>query len=89
MSYYNTTNLVGDELKAARASADNQREAVLGLFQTHNKLTPWQVFKLMGFGTITGIRAQITRLTDDGQLIKTDEKVPGPYGRPEHVWVRA
>lgn len=86
MSYYNTTNLAGAELKQAQADAEHLKDVVYKMFRRHSRLTPWQALGLCEFGTITGVRCAITNLTGAGLLSKTADKVPGPYGRPEHVW---
>ncbi|AXH48837.1 helix-turn-helix DNA-binding domain protein [Mycobacterium phage Steamy] len=88
--YFNTPKLAGERLKKARRSSGRQNEVVKGLFQRHGSLTPWQAWqKGVDAGEswlITSVRMQITVLTDEGFLVKTDEQVEGPYGKPEHIW---
>ena len=88
--FYNTAKLAGRELKQAHRDSDRQMEQVFLLFKKHSKLTPWQAWQLgVDEGKswlITSVRVQVHGLTAKGLLVKTDERVPGPHGKPEHVW---
>ena len=35
---------------------------------------------------LTSVRRAITNLSSDGELVKTNDKVTGIYGKPEHLW---
>ena len=94
MSYHNTTGLVGGELRQAEAGATKQERIILRLFSglhDGHGLTPSQVHRKAFQSTvpITSVRRAITNLTDRGELVKTDDTAPGPYGRPEHLWIKA
>src|SRR5271163_4611113 len=66
MAYFNTTKLVGEELREAVSSSDALKHAVSRLFDLHKRLSPWQTLRLVDFGTINGVRCSITVLTDEG-----------------------
>lgn len=87
--YYNTTNEEGAELKSYSEKAETQKEKVLRTFKEFGLLTPSQAWKVSGLrlGTpLTSIRRAITDLTKEGKLIRTEEKKPGIYGRPESIY---
>ncbi|AFV51197.1 HTH binding protein [Mycobacterium phage 20ES] len=89
-TYFNTPKLAGERLKKARRASGAQAEVVKELFRRYDSLTPWQAWQ-KGVQTgqqwlITSVRMQITVLTDEGFLVKTDDQVEGPYGKPEHIW---
>ena len=90
MSYYNTTSQTGQMLMAFTDAAAKQDERVLEMMRTFKRLSPSEVWKLLGEPCpMTSIRRSITGLTRAGLLIKTADKAPGEYGRPEHVWIIA
>mgnify|MGYP001057351838 CR=1 FL=1 len=90
MSYFNTTNLNGEDLKQQRRKAVTQDEAILRIFTTFNApFTASQVedyLKRAGKSwPITSIRRSISGLHKAGRLEK-GEKITGPYGVPEYQW---
>ena len=88
MSYFNTTNEKGEELKESHNKASTQEQLIFSYFQTFGQpLSPSMVLtKLKLNCPITSVRRAITNLTEDNKIIKTDEKVKGLYGKPEHLW---
>lgn len=90
MSYYNTTHLLGKELKDSIDKASNQEAKILIYFE-HKKepLTPSDVWKVL-FNTdqtpLTSVRRAITDLTKEDKLIKTEEFKEGMFGKPEYYW---
>jgi hypothetical protein len=93
--YHNTTNEV-TQLQAFTSIAIGQDSVVLEYFKQRPlaEFSPSQVLKklinsnLINNGTpITSIRRSISDLTKEGKLIKTSNKVPGMFGRPEHTWI--
>ena len=91
MTFFNTVNLEGDELEEAEQATETQEERVLGFFQIYRQRswTPWEVHRLLYSGAnvpITSVRRAIKNLTDEGKLVKTDEKRQGPYGKPSYTW---
>lgn len=89
MTYFNTTNLKGAELKGATEKAKTQKEIILQLFKgSHFKhLSPSGIMRLTNNKwPITSIRRALTNLTHDRLLIKTTDQNLGMYGRPEHIW---
>lgn len=87
MTFYNTTALTGDRLKAYRQSAQTQEDIIHGLFKAETTLSPSQVDEMTGNAwPITSIRRAISDLTREGRLEKLDRMVEGKYGKPEHVW---
>ena len=101
MSYHNTTNLNGEELKEAKRNAVTQEENVIDIFEhltivygKEQLLTPSRIESqwinlLRGrkrFPPITSIRRALTNLTKKGKLEKTNKMEVGKYGKPEHCW---
>lgn len=91
--YYNTTNLVGPDLKAAVSSAKRQMDAIDLIYQNTGKAyTPWQIWELLqraGHPWLIGsVRRTITDLEQEGKLMKTGELVKGPQGKPENKWIK-
>lgn len=86
--FFNTTSEQGDLLKSYRRQARTQSEKILAYFQeTKGLRSPSEVqFAVLPRAPITSVRRAMTCLTDDGYLAKCEEKVPGQYGRPEHLW---
>lgn len=92
MPHYNTTHETGQTLATYRQSAMKQEEAVLDFFRRY----PWpkepsRVMNVLNHALgkkwpITSIRRAMHDLTDQGLLVKTDQKVTGPLGRPEYRW---
>lgn len=92
--HWNTTNLTGDELRAAIATAKRQEDAVLAIYRAHGAaLSPSDVW---GIGTragrawlLTSVRRAISNLAHDDLLAKTDQCKTGIHGAREHLWARA
>ena len=92
MSYHNTNNLTGNELKKANQKACSQEEAIMDIFIDNKgvQLTPscvWEIY-CSEFNSIplTSIRRAITNLTNKHKLFKTHKMEEGIYGKPEHFW---
>ena len=89
MSYYNTTNEEGKQVKLFNEKNETQDEVVIGIFQIQKRmLSPSDVWKLYPLVDVplTSIRRTISDLTKEGLLIKTPHKKDGIYGRPEYFW---
>ena len=89
-SYHNTTRERPERLTRYEAQAKRQDLRILEFFKNHRGLhfTPSQVHKAVGGGApITSIRRAMTNLTSTAHLVKTQDKVEGPYGRPEYQWM--
>ena len=90
MTFYNTVNLEGGDLKEAAEQNVSQAKIIEGMFARHMVLTPSQVQIIAATNghrwLVTSIRRAITDLTNSGKLRKSDMKVRGPYGKPEHLW---
>lgn len=94
MIYFNTTNESGQLLLDYTAQAKNQDYLVLKVFRRLQRpLTPSECWAyLTGSGEIpmetpiTSIRRSITNLTGRMELVKTEEKGKGKYGRGEFKW---
>lgn len=88
--YFNTTDVVGDELERYKIKASSQTAKVYALFKAmgDEPMTPSECFGMMdGHAPITSIRRAISVLTKHGLLQKTKIKSVGMYGRPELNWV--
>jgi response regulator of citrate/malate metabolism len=88
MTYYNTTNLSGADLKDSTKKAQTQNEAVMEIFRMNTSMSPSQVWKYYGTtkAPLTSIRRSITTLTKDGYLKKTILQRHGVFGKPEYVY---
>lgn len=89
MPYFNTTNLVGEELKLSTQKAETQTEKVLAYFEKYStgRFSPSQVHLKVNVGSpITSTRRAISDLTKEGKLEKTKYKEEGIYGKPEYMW---
>lgn len=90
MSYYNTTNLSGEQLELKVAKARSQKEIVLSIFETQPVIeyTPFEILKMWPGRKppITSIRRCITDLTNAGEIVKTDIMRNGIYGDVNHTW---
>lgn len=93
MTYHNTTHLHGPDLREAERKAASAAERIRRLFAglpDGQGITPSKVHRLVGGDTLlTSTRRAISDLTSEGYLVRTDELVPGPQGKPEHLWVKA
>jgi hypothetical protein len=92
-SYFNTTDLRGDQLQKERGQASRQEDMILAFFRRHpdELFTPSDVWRRMFLAKgvpITSVRRAITCLTNRGELLKTGKKRDGLYGKPEHFWTR-
>ena len=83
-----------DDRDRGDRKATEQEAAVLAFFRANpGAWSPSQVHSRV-FGErvpLTSTRRAITNLSDpnrypDPPLRKTDERVDGPFGRPEHMW---
>lgn len=99
MSYFNTTQLQGEELKKATSKALTQDECVLAYFKSYDNLgaTPERVlrhFKIMEKLSerrwhntpVTSLRRSFSNLKRKGLIYKTDVMVKGDYGKDVTVW---
>ncbi len=95
MSYFNTTNLKGEELKKSESKALTQDEEVLRLFKTFDALTltPERLHKHLqdtnpkyANTPLTSTRRAFSNLKNRGLIEKTETMVRGNYGRKVCVW---
>ena len=85
--YYNTTNIADAALKQEWRKTEKQEDVVLALFEKHNRMTASECWRRYGTTTpLTSIRRAITDLTNEGKLVKTSNKKPGIYGKPEYEY---
>lgn len=87
--YYNTTNETGQMLINFQNEASKQEFRVLDLFKKKKYLSPsqaWKHFESEGI-PLTSIRRAITNLTNDGFVVKTEQKVKGLFGRNETIYL--
>ena len=89
MSFYNTTNLSGDNLKEKEKKVSTQEKAILRLFQSNPRrdFTPSEVLAELHLQCpITSVRRAITNLTIAGELTRTNKKRMGDYGMNTYCW---
>jgi len=91
MTYYNTTNLKGEELAAAQAQARTQEQDVYEiLFLSSRPLGASEVMERLNHFNkrppITSVRRAISNLKKSGQVERADHQTIGPYGRREYAW---
>jgi len=86
MSYFNTTNAKGEELKGYQNKADTQDDKILSFFKSNplDNFTPEEVWRKIfnGETPLTSVRRAITNLKNAGDLEKTKIKREGGFGRP-------
>ena len=98
MSYYNTNNEVGTELKKSREKAKSQDELILIYFRNHDQLgvTPERVlrhFRIMeplssdrwANTPITSIRRSFSNLHKKGLIEKAGYKIEGDFLSLIHI----
>lgn len=88
-TYYNTTNLSGDELKEKEKKVSTQEQAILKLFQRNpgKDFTPSEVLAILELQCpITSVRRAITNLTMQGELTRLNKKRMGDYGMNTYCW---
>lgn len=92
MAYFNTTSQTGQTLGVYKQSAERQESLIYEMYKHFKSLTPSQVWKYWRADSdhrqvpITSIRRAISNLANNGLLVKTEQKVPGLYDRPEHIY---
>lgn len=85
--YFNTVPEQGSTLTDYTDKAGEQNQRVLEFMRRARRASPSQVHQFMADRSpLTSIRRAMTTLAHEGLLLKTEEKVLGPYGRNEHVW---
>ena len=88
MTYHNTTNLTGEELKRAERKALSQKQKVLQFFKDNpnGSYTPFEVqSRVNPIWPITSVRRAMSDLTPV-DLIRTDKKKEGLYGAKNYCW---
>ena len=65
-----------------------QENYILAFFKHEQEpMSPSMVHKAFNnVWPLTSVRRAITNLSSDGELLKTNDKVTGIYGKPEHLW---
>jgi hypothetical protein len=89
--YFDTTSLPASELAQATSVASRQDDIIYDIFR--RRIGPFSpshiltICQLQGRKwPITSVRRSMTNLTKRGLIRRTDEKVVGPYARPEYCW---
>ncbi|PHR23591.1 MAG: hypothetical protein COA36_16805 [Desulfotalea sp.] len=83
MTYFNTTNIEGEDLKKATEKADAQGVTILAHFKANENtlLNAWEI-KCLLFPSdtiLTSVRRALSVLKKDSKLDITDVKRPGQY----------
>lgn len=93
-NFFNTINLSGKALELAVVMAANQDDIVAEIFAANpgKHISPSQIHEIVlkkykRNCPITSFRRSINTLTKINVLIKTDNMVMGPFGKPEHTWI--
>lgn len=89
MTYFNTTDSAGRELRQYVADAECQEGKLLTWFGDADGCYSPSMLRRLVFvnkAPLTSVRRAITNLTNSGQLVKTSHQVQGPYGKPEYCW---
>jgi len=94
-NYYNTTHSTHPELGKYEQKAKSQEEKILRWFKQDAALANSSrgvspsVVKAILFpnAPLTSIRRAMTNLTNQGELVKSDQQRKGPFGRPEYMWI--
>ena len=85
--FYNTNKLSGEDLTKANENALSQEKEIMEFFKANPEscFTTRDIEDLLSMNHDSCKRA-ITNLTKKGKLIKSENRVPGYYGYPVHVW---
>jgi len=93
MTFYNTTNQSGEELKSSWIETAKQDEIVLLLFARNQDMTftPFDIQNILKNDydkdyPITSVRRSISNLTEIEALEKTSTKRKGKYGKANYCW---
>ena len=91
MTYFNTTNLRGQQLAAYNIQAQKQDDMVVEFFRRnpHAIVTTedlWIALPALARGPITSTRRAFSNLLNRGLIEKTDAQVTGLWGKPIHLW---
>ena len=91
-NFFNTTNLVGSDLRDSVNSASSQDKRIAELFLTTKVgYTASCVWESTGMSKenipITSVRRSLNTLLRDGLITKSDVTKVGIYGRPESIFV--
>lgn len=89
MSYHTRNPIPPHELASGERKAETQYVKILEFFQEHPDLgfTPYEVRSTVNSRwSINGVRRAITDLTEDGKLVKTDERRMEEAGVTNCVW---
>ncbi len=87
MSFYNTTNLKGQDLFEAIMQANSQEEFVLNMLKKKRRMTASELYKHYPKpAPITSIRRALSNLKKKGLVRKTGQTKKGIYGKPEYVY---
>lgn len=92
MTYFNTSNLHGQELHDAHEKAFCQKDAILRLFKDCQLAMPasqvhWRMQELTRLTwLLTSVRRSMSVLQNEGLLEKTDIKVKSPQGGKEYLY---
>tara|TARA_R110000803_G_scaffold192315_1_gene255140 strand:- start:52 stop:339 length:288 start_codon:yes stop_codon:yes gene_type:complete len=89
--FFNTTNESGIDLQLAIQKAKNQNDRIYKIMQQNSEpMTPFEVqsvYELIFPSVpITSIRRAMSTLTDNGQLVKTENMKVEQYGAKNHLW---
>lgn len=84
-SYYNTTNLKGEELQDAKTKAADQDFRVFGCFKDDSELSASDIYKLLPDVLLTSVRRSLNTLEKEGKITKSGKK-QGIYGRKEFTF---
>lgn len=92
VAYFNTTHLVGDALESAAREARKQDVLVLSILRgSAVPMAPSEVWRVGAEAgsdwLLTSVRRSMNTLTREGLLRKLEAYKPGPYGRPERLWL--
>ncbi len=92
MTFFNTENSAGRELKEHRHQADSQERKIAAFFDEAAGFlyTPSEIRTKVFSNSvpITSVRRAMTNLTTENLLVKTEQKHAGEYGRRECCWRR-
>jgi len=92
MTYYNTNDETGTDLRDAWTQTANQNDLIFQLFADNpdQGYSPEDVeLRCLDLGKtwpITSIRRALHTLTEEGNLTKTSELQKSSYGRNAHIW---
>lgn len=89
MSYYNTTNETGNNLKEFKAKAKNQEDRIIAVMRANPEMHygASDLSRIFPNMLLTSIRRSLSNLSKSNLIYKTDKKQQGLFSRNEYTFM--